>query len=102
MAPPRLLPVPASPLTPRKLYNYSGEHVVYEVDMLFCAILIRGVKAEPPEFAPFLVNARLEAFASHLRNVISFLYPHSGGPETEGVGPQRAQRRDRGETGTVQ
>jgi len=90
--------LPNPPITdPRELRAYSDEHVAYELRMFFGAVaarnkLIGASRSTPirssatttssvlmssslvPAF-DFANNARIEAFANHLRNLVTFLYP---------------------------
>ncbi len=65
---------PATPplQSPPDLLAYSGEHLVYEVQMFFGAI---SACRAPVGSNHFLRMASVEAFASHLRNLIAFFYP---------------------------
>lgn len=56
------------------LQSYSGEHIWYEVWMLFQtgSVLPGGVTSPLIEFVD---NAVLESFAIHLRNLLDFFYP---------------------------
>jgi hypothetical protein len=79
-----------------ELQTYSAEHLVYELQMLFGAV--RAATNDPWSFATqsndltttngpvlqsawvgmepwFQKNSRIEAFATHLRNLITFLFP---------------------------
>jgi len=69
---------PRPPISqPQRLRKYSDEHLAYEVQQLLLAAGCGQVQFEGPgaPFGEFLNNARVEAFALHLRNLIVFLYP---------------------------
>ena len=72
---------------PSELYEYSNEHVFYEVDMFFNSILARKMKlqgsSEP--LLHFLSMARIEAFVLHFRNLVTFLYPDYYRPKPDDV-----------------
>ena len=56
-------------LSDADLHKYAGEHIKYEVDMLV------GATVATPSNDWFLHCSRVEAFAIHLRNLITFFYP---------------------------
>jgi hypothetical protein len=58
---------------PHRLQRYSDEHLDYEVKMFFTAVI--ALTDRRYDRAEFLRNIFVEAFASHLRNLIAFLYP---------------------------
>jgi hypothetical protein len=69
---------PRPPISqPHRLVKYADEHVVYELEMFFGAVRSRSltVAATTRSTVGFFSNARVEAFANHLRNLITFLYP---------------------------
>jgi hypothetical protein len=69
----------ASLVDPQALLDFSGEHLAYEIEMLFRAIRAASAEAElnalEPGLAAFVKNAVVETFANHLRNLVTFLYP---------------------------
>jgi len=73
--------VPRPPISqPSRLTNYSNEHVKYEIEMLLQAAILSGA---PLQW--FFANARTEAFAQHLRNLIEFLFPDRFGRRPDDV-----------------
>jgi hypothetical protein len=64
-------------LNDAELIEYSGYHLLYEVQMLFgtAALLSRASYPSDPEVAHVLHCALLEGFGIHLRNLIEFFYP---------------------------
>ena len=70
--------LPPAPLSdPTRLAAYSAEHLAYEVRVLFLAIGSgrATLGSNHQSLLVFLKNARVEAFANHLRNLVCFLYP---------------------------
>lgn len=63
--------------SPAALKAYSQEHLRYEVSMFFGAVASRSatLASHDVRLLTFMINARIEAFANHLRNLIVFLYP---------------------------
>lgn len=71
------------PYTDVYLQAYSGEHVFYEIDMLFGVgnlIAKRAcIVAATPEDKQRLNNLVIEGFGIHVRNIVDFLYlPQDG------------------------
>jgi hypothetical protein len=68
-------------LTDAELVAYSGEHLLYEVQMLHFAtsqlVLFQGPGA--------MTSAMLECFGVHLRNLIEFLYTKPGDERKDDV-----------------
>jgi hypothetical protein len=66
-----------TPLSPKKLLDYSREHLFYEIWMFrtTAAILAKG------GLHPVLKNAVIESFVIHLRNLIDFLYSDNPQPD---------------------
>ena len=64
-------------LTPAELRAFADEHLAYEVEILFAAVRSRDVRllSDDPSLLGFFHNARVEAFVSHLRTLIGFLFP---------------------------
>jgi hypothetical protein len=64
-------------LSPDDLLSYSGEHLHYEITMLLLALAVgrATINASEEALLQFLKNARVEMFANHLRNIVTFLYP---------------------------
>ena len=58
-------------LSDEELRLYSGEHLFYEIEMLFniSHIDMSNLRSQ------FLMNILIESFGLHLRNLITFLYP---------------------------
>lgn len=54
--------------TDQQLLDYSGEHLLYELQMLHLVAL------NLPKDKSFLTSALLESFAIHLRNLTDFFY----------------------------
>jgi hypothetical protein len=70
--------VTRSPIVePAELARYSNEHVAYEIEMLFGAVLApQGeLRVSTPALGYFLSMARIETFVLHLRSLIGFFYP---------------------------
>jgi hypothetical protein len=70
---------PTRPFSDQYLFDYSNEHVAYEVDHFFWLAQILGagslvLGAPSPEDGARLNNILIEGFVIHLRNVIDFLY----------------------------
>ena len=63
-------------LTDEYLREYSREHLWYEISMLFHTgrSLPSGVTSPVVDF---VINAVLESFAIHLRNLLDFFYPEN-------------------------
>ncbi len=60
-------------LTDAELLDYSREHLLYEVQMLFITGL--SLLGRPQQLSEPIKNAVIESFAMHTRNLIDFLYP---------------------------
>lgn len=116
--------LPAPPITdPGRLAAYAGEHLVYEVKMFFeggaelLAKQRRGTRSDTATTATpsvmlgglakswFLKMARIEAFVTHYRNLVVFLFPdrHTVKPDDvcahhfiSGSDPLESWRRARG------
>lgn len=58
-------------LTDDELRSYSGEHLFYEIEMLFNISQVDTSNLS----SQFLMNVLVESFGLHLRNLITFLYP---------------------------
>ena len=116
-------PPPPPILDPAGLCSYSDEHLAYELRMLFGALADASVPLGRLRPVPssdltttstpvitstfvagtsdFQSNARIEAFANHLRNLIVFLYPDEYalnrllkyGYSAAGVSPKRRRVR---------
>lgn len=60
--------MPRTAFTDQQLLDYSGEHLLYELQMF------HWVADNLPSTKGFELSAMLESFAVHLRNLIDFLY----------------------------
>ena len=77
---------PKRPYSDQFLADYSKNHVAYEIRMFFdtqAAFANNGVVPVPQNLQQrqFLSNLLTESYASHLRNLIDFLYPRDGKPQ---------------------
>src|SRR5262245_33687947 len=71
-------PTTASLFSDADLLRYSKNHVRYEIDMFFRV----GFELLPLNSDDLLYkNVLVESFATHLRNLLFFLYPYSPYPE---------------------
>lgn len=62
-------------MTNEELQKYSGEHIKYEIEMLFMSVYIRRLEDQVDSiFRQGINNVSIESFAIHLRNVTNFLY----------------------------
>jgi hypothetical protein len=76
--PPLYVPTPPPIQDAPDLREYSREHVAYEVQVFFGAILAKRADiatAGGPKVAHAIDMALLEAIAVHARNLIEFCYP---------------------------
>jgi hypothetical protein len=64
-------------LKPAALRAFADEHLAYEIEMLFAAVRGRDIRilSDDASLVGFFHNARVEAFVSHLRILIGFLFP---------------------------
>jgi hypothetical protein len=70
-------PMTASLFSDGDLLRYSKNHVRYEIDMFFRAG-VEVLQNNFPKTDPLMYkNALVESFATHLRNLLLFLYPYS-------------------------
>ncbi|MDA1174000.1 MAG: hypothetical protein O2826_05715 [Chloroflexi bacterium] len=60
------------PFSAAFLFDYSSEHLCYEVEMFF--EIGSALKRPAAERAMFINNALVESFVIHLRNLVDFLY----------------------------
>jgi hypothetical protein len=69
-------------LSDAELLDYSGYHLLYEVQMLFgtTALLMRTLESTDAETVHVFRYAVLESFGLHLRNLIDFFYPNPNKP----------------------
>ena len=74
-------------LKPAELRAFADEHLAYEIEMLFAAVRTRDVRllSDDPSLLSFFHNARVEAFVSHLRTLIGFLFPDVYRPKRNDV-----------------
>jgi hypothetical protein len=72
---------------PAELRAFADEHLAYEIEMLFAAVRTRDVRllSDDPSLLSFFHNARVEAFVSHLRTLIGFLFPDVYRPKRNDV-----------------
>ena len=71
-------PATGKALSDADLIRYSGKHLKYEIDMFF-RVGIELDRFQCPDYdatAKMHKNALVESFATHLRNLLLFLYPH--------------------------
>ncbi len=66
-------------LSDEELSVYSGEHLLYEIEMMFDVLQV-DISNLPPQFR---MNMTVELFALHLRNLITFLYPTQNQHDTD-------------------
>jgi len=73
--------------TDAELAAYSDKHLLYEIRMLIgCADLIACKFASGEQSTAWAFsNARVEAFAIHVRNIVDFLYPRKDKPQDTDV-----------------
>jgi hypothetical protein len=64
-------------LRPAELRAFADEHLAYEIEMLFAAVRTRDGRllSDDSSLLSLFYNARVEAFVSHLRTLIGFLFP---------------------------
>jgi hypothetical protein len=74
-------------LKPAELRAFADEHLAYEIEMLFAAVRTRDVRllSDDASLLSFFQNARVEAFVSHLRTLIGFLFPDVYRPKRNDV-----------------
>jgi hypothetical protein len=67
----------ARDMSPAELLDFSNKHLGYEIDMFFRSgkLLSETDFSETDDTAVTLRNALVESFATHLRNLVYFLYP---------------------------
>lgn len=68
------MPMKTKDLSNEQLRIYFAEHVRYEMQMLirYSWAIEQGIQTHPA-----IKHAPVEAYAIHLRNLITFLYPHA-------------------------
>lgn len=81
---------PARPFCDQFLADYSKDHVAYEITMFFktqAAFVNNGIvpTSQNLQQRQFLSNLLTESYASHLRNLIDFLYPRGGKPQPSDI-----------------
>jgi hypothetical protein len=75
MATPQPVDIPASPLDDSALLAYSAEHLIYELWMLDRLNNWPSSLQVHPAEAQIIINALIESWVVHLRNLLDFLYP---------------------------
>lgn len=60
------------PPTDQQLIDYSGEHLLHELNMFWQ--LAQAIPTSDPSKPSFRLSVLLESFAIHLRNLIEFFY----------------------------
>ncbi|MEK7144785.1 MAG: hypothetical protein AAB794_02950 [Patescibacteria group bacterium] len=66
-------------LSDKELRVYSGEHLLYEIEMMLDVLQV-DTSNLPPRFRG---NMTVELFGLHLRNLITFLYPTRNQQDTD-------------------
>jgi hypothetical protein len=91
----------AAPMTAEQLRAYADDHLAYEVDMLFYATFSRRVEllSDDPPLLRFFRNAAVEAFATHLRGLVGFLFPDEYRPQRDDVTARQYVRATGGQPG---
>ncbi len=61
-----------SDISPEQLRVFSGEHLYYEIDMLYGVVNLLSAENAPQD--PYVINALLEAYVIHTQVILDFFY----------------------------